>query len=102
MQQVKPPTAVFAASDLMALGAMDAARHTLGLNVPQDVSIVGFDDIPEAAWPSYDLTTIRQPVESMATIALDLLMERIESAAAKPQTLLVGGDLIVRSSVAKR
>ena len=102
MQQPEPPTAVFAASDLMALGAMDAARHTLGLRVPHDVSIVGFDDLPEAAWPSYDLTTIRQPVESMATTALDLLMERIDSAAAKPQTLLVDGDLIVRSSVAKR
>ena len=102
MQQAEAPTAVFAASDLMALGAMDTARHDLGLRIPTDVSIVGFDDLPEAAWPSYDLTTIRQPVESMATTALDLLMERIDSAAAKPQTLLVDGDLIVRSSVAKR
>ena len=102
MRQPEAPTAVFAASDLMALGAMDAARYELGLRIPADVSIVGFDDLPEAAWPSYELTTIRQPVESMATTALDLLMERIDSAAAKPQTLLVGGDLIVRSSVARR
>lgn len=95
------PTAIFAASDLMALGVMDTARYELGLRVPDDISIVGFDDLPEAAWPSYDLTTIRQPVEQMATMALDLLMERIESASAKPQTTLVSGELLVRSSVGR-
>lgn len=96
------PTAVFAASDLMAFGAMDMARHTLGLRIPADISVVGFDDLPTAAWPSYDLTTIRQPVELMAESALDLLLERIASASVKPRTLLVPGDLIVRGSVAKR
>lgn len=96
------PTAIFAASDLMAIGAMDAARHQLGLRIPDDISIAGFDDLPEAGWPSYDLTTIRQPVEMMAMSALDLLMERIDSAAATPQTLLVPGELIARSSVGHR
>ena len=96
------PTAIFAASDLMAFGAMDAARYDLSLNIPGDVSIVGFDDIPTAAWPSYDLTTIRQPVEAMVESALDLLLERIASAAVKPRTLLVAGELIVRGSVAPR
>ena len=94
------PTAVFCASDLIAFGAMDAARHDLGLGVPRDIAIAGFDDLPAARWPSYDLTTIRQPVEAMAELALDLLMEGIGSTSARPQTLLVPGELIVRSSTA--
>lgn len=96
------PTAVFAASDLMAFGAMDTARHTLKLCVPENVSFVGFDDLPTAAWPSYDLTTMRQPVEIMAEAALDMLLERIANATVQPKTLLVPGELIVRGSVGKR
>ena len=96
------PTAVFAASDLMAFGAMDTARHALGLKVPDDISFVGFDDLPTAAWPSYDLTTIRQPVEIMAEAALNLLLERIANASVQPKTMLVPGELVVRGSVAKR
>lgn len=92
------PTAVFAASDLMAFGAMDAARYDLGLKAPDDVSIVGFDDLPAASWPSYDLTTIRQPVEAMAEQALDLLLARIASANANPRTVLVPGELVIRGS----
>lgn len=92
------PTAVFAASDLMAFGVLDAARSDLGLRVPDDVSVVGFDDLPSAAWPSYDLTTIRQPVEEMAIAAIDLLMRRVESRTAPPQTKLMSGTLIVRGS----
>lgn len=94
------PTAIFAASDLMAFGAMDAARYDLCLSVPGDVSIVGFDDLPESAWPSYGLTTIRQPVEAMAVAALDLLIERIGNAGAPPQTRLIPGELVIRQSVA--
>ena len=94
------PTAIFAASDLMALGAMDGARYDLGLSVPGDISIVGFDDLPESAWPSYRLTTIRQPVEEMAVAALDLLIERIGNASAMPQTRLILGELVIRKSVA--
>lgn len=93
------PTAIFAASDLMAFGAMDAARYSLGLKIPDDISFIGFDDLPTAEWPSYGLTTIRQPVEIMAEAALDLLLERISSAAVQPKTLLMSGELIVRGSV---
>ena len=92
------PTAIFAASDLMAAGVMDGARFDLGLRVPDDLSVAGFDDLPVAAWPSYGLTTIRQPVEEMARLALDLLIERIDDARATPHTRLVEGRLIVRGS----
>ena len=72
-----PLDAIFCGSDEMALGAVDAAR-VLGLRVPQDVSVVGFDDIPSAAWEGYRLTTIRQPVERMVERTLEILFEQIE------------------------
>ncbi|HMJ45281.1 MAG TPA: substrate-binding domain-containing protein [Pseudolabrys sp.] len=66
------PDALFFASDVMAGGGIDAARE-LGLSVPEDVSIVGYDDVPMAALPCYSLTTIRQPVRVMAKAAIDML-----------------------------
>lgn len=66
------PTAIFAASDMMAIGVYDAARH-LGLRVPDDLSVVGFDDIPEAAWATPQLTTVRQPIQEMGASAFRML-----------------------------
>ena len=53
-----PPDAIFCAADVMALGALDVARYELGIRVPEELSIIGFDDIPMASWPAYNLTTI--------------------------------------------
>ncbi len=92
------PDAVFAVSDLMALGAMDAARREFGLRIPEDLSIVGFDDVPTASWPSYELTTVRQPVRQMADEAVIMLLAQIEDPEARPRTHLVPGELIVRKS----
>jgi DNA-binding LacI/PurR family transcriptional regulator len=100
--RARRPTAIFLASDLMAFGALDAARHDLGLDVPRDLAIAGFDDLPAASWPSYDLTTIRQPVEAMAEIAMDVLMGSIAGTLSHPETRLVPGELIVRGSTAAR
>lgn len=58
LSEAKPPTAIMCVNDLMAFGALNAARH-LGLNVPDDVSVVGFDDIPMASWDTFRLTTVR-------------------------------------------
>ncbi|MEC7763411.1 MAG: LacI family DNA-binding transcriptional regulator [Pseudomonadota bacterium] len=66
------PDAVFALNDVMALAAVDAARE-VGLSVPDDIAIIGFDDIPMAAWPSYRLTTIRQPLRRMVAETLALI-----------------------------
>jgi DNA-binding LacI/PurR family transcriptional regulator len=92
------PDALFCISDIMALGALDAARRDLSLDVPGDVSIIGFDDIAAAAWPSYDLTTVRQPVETMTSETIALLLDQMHRPDAAPVAIRVPGQLIVRSS----
>ncbi|MGO4610680.1 substrate-binding domain-containing protein, partial [Variovorax sp. 2RAF20] len=59
------PDALFAANDHMAIAALETLRAELGMQVPRDVSVVGFDNVPQAAWPSFDLTTVQQNVEQM-------------------------------------
>jgi DNA-binding LacI/PurR family transcriptional regulator len=95
---VDRPTALFCISDIMALGALDAARHALSLSVPDEVSIIGFDDIPAAAWPTYDLTTVQQPVDAMVDEAIAILLRQIADTSASPASFRAPGTLIVRSS----
>ncbi len=71
------PTVVLCSNDTVAIGALNAAR-ALGLAVPEDVSVVGFDDLPMAGWEVFSLTTVHQPMEEMARTAVRLLIERIE------------------------
>lgn len=89
-----PPDAIFCAADIMALGAIDAARQA-GLSIPDDLSIVGFDDIPVAGWPAYDLTTIRQPIAQMVATAVTLITAAESNTG---QTHLLPGELILRGS----
>ena len=98
MQLPKSPDAVFCANDIMAIGVLDALRHAEQKKVPEDVSVIGFDDIPMAAWPSYNLTTIRQPIERMIDSAVNDLLDRINQDTMYPKQELVPGDLVVRSS----
>jgi DNA-binding LacI/PurR family transcriptional regulator len=98
LQRPDPPDAIFCISDVVAFGAMDAARYDLGLRVPEDVSIIGFDDLPMAAWPAYSLTTIREPVNGMIDATLALLAERMENPDAEPVLKLLPGRLIKRDS----
>lgn len=93
------PDAIFCASDNMALGAMDAARFEFGLSIPDDLSIIGFDDIPMSSWPSYQLTTIAQQVDEMIEMTLSMLMDKIENPDSPPVINLVHGKLQIRSSV---
>jgi DNA-binding LacI/PurR family transcriptional regulator len=88
-----PPDAIFCASDIIALGARDAAREA-GIRVPDELALVGFDDIPMAGWAAYDLTTIRQPVDRMIAATLALLREPDRA----PTTRLFPGELIERGS----
>jgi DNA-binding LacI/PurR family transcriptional regulator len=86
--------AVICASDIMAIGAIDCARHELGLKVPEQLSIVGFDGVGPASWASYAITTIRQPVERMAEAAVGMLLEQIERTGPTAEQLLFAGELI--------
>lgn len=92
--------AVFCADDNLALGAMDAARYEIGLAVPDGIVVVGFDDLLPASWPTYSLTTVRQPVDSMVAEALDMLASLIEEPTGAVTVRLLEGDLVVRNSTA--
>ena len=92
------PDAVFVANDHMAIAAMDVLRHELGLRVPAEVSVVSFDDVPQAAWPSYGLTTVRQSAARMVEATVEALMARIEAGDEAPRRVEIEGSLIVRSS----
>ncbi len=90
-------TALFAYNDLSAMGAIWAFREA-GLRIPEDVSIVGFDDVALAACSSPALTTIRQPLELMGQIAAKTLIDRIENKAEYQAEIVVKPELIVRNS----
>jgi DNA-binding LacI/PurR family transcriptional regulator len=86
--------AVICANDLMGIGAVDAARHDFELDVPSNLSIVGFDGVGPATWESYRLTTIRQPVRRMTEAAVTMLLARIEDPANPPERRLFSGQLL--------
>lgn len=91
------PDAIFVGNDHMALAVMDELRFSLGLSIPSDMSVVGYDDVPTAAWPSYQLTTIRQPVGRMVAATVNALIDQIEGKAT-PCKIRIDGPLIVRRS----
>ncbi len=92
------PSAVVCANDDMAFGAMDAVRYDHALEVPEDISVIGFDDATNASRAAYRLTTVRQPVEDMARNVVQLLEERIDQRDLPPRVLLLPGELMVRGS----
>jgi len=93
-----PPEAVFVANDHMALAVMDTLRFELGLNVPEDVSVVGFDDVPAAGWLAYNLTTVRQPANRMVADTVEILLDQIENNSDEPRRIAIDGPLILRGS----
>ena len=91
-------TAVVSFNDVAAIGCI-RALHDAGLRVPQDVSVVGFDDIKEAAFQTPSLTTIRQPLRQMGELAVKLLLKQLRTSNAKtPAQVAVEPELIVRES----
>jgi LacI family xylobiose transport system transcriptional regulator len=94
------PTAIFAGSDLQALGVIDAAR-TLGLRVPRDLSIVGYDDLQLAQWSSPALTTIHQPLTAMAEEAARLVVRMSTTPLESIPRMDLATRLVVRESTAK-
>jgi LacI family xylobiose transport system transcriptional regulator len=97
LSQPDRPTAIFAGSDLQALGVMEAVRG-LGLRVPDDLSLVGYDDIPLAKWVSPRLTTIRQPLRRMAEEATRLVLQMAEAPLENVPRMDLATSLVVRES----
>jgi len=98
MARADPPDAIFVGNDHMAFAVIDTLRHKLGLRVPEDVSVVGYDDVPLAAWPAYDLTTVRQPVNRMVEATVETILAKIEDSTRPAQKIEIEGPLIVRGS----
>jgi DNA-binding LacI/PurR family transcriptional regulator len=96
MSGAPPPDAIFCFNDEMALGALQAATE-MKLAVPEDVALIGFDDIPMASWPTFALTTISNPIDP----AVDILIERIAARLADPATS-AGAHLIAPALVVRR
>ncbi|MDO8359494.1 MAG: substrate-binding domain-containing protein [Devosia sp.] len=95
----EPVDAIFAANDVGAFGAIDALRHELGLRVPQDVKVVGFDDILQSHWKSYNLTTVHLDLHERTQALLRLILRRLKNPASPSLTETVPTRLIVRGTV---
>jgi len=94
-----PPTAIFCASDVMAMEAIDVVKKK-GLRVPEDVSIVGFDDNPLCTYSPVPLTTVWQPIVEMGRLGVELLYQILTGAKKQPVKTLLKTKLIERSSCA--
>jgi LacI family transcriptional regulator len=94
-----PPTAIFASNDAMAMGAMDAIRNR-GLRVPADVSVVGFDNVPQSAVVFPPLTTVQQPLEQMGRVAAQMLLGILKEPEREAGRIELPTELIVRESTA--
>jgi LacI family transcriptional regulator len=91
---------VFVCNDLMAIGALRAV-HESGLRVPDDISIVGFDDIELSAYTSPPLTTVAQPKSRIGALAVDMLLERVSGRRLEPRKVVLQPELCVRASTAR-
>jgi LacI family transcriptional regulator len=93
----EPPTAIFATNDQSAIGAMEAAREA-GLRIPEDLSVVGFDNIPEAAYINPGLTTVDQFIDTMGYVATEMLISLIQGKSLDDDQYTIATQLIVRDS----
>ena len=92
------PDAIFVANDHMAFSVMDVLRHELKLRIPNDISVVGYDDVPEAHWSGYSLTTVRQPSGQMIEATVSILMEQIQRETVIRRAAVLPAELIIRQS----
>lgn len=92
---------IFCGNDIIALGVMDAIR-VIGLRIPEDVSVIGFDNIRPSEWPSYSLTTWEQPLEEMVDSTVELLLKEMGDKKSTPQVIMMKGHLVVRKTVISR
>jgi len=98
MESKTRPTAIIAANDMMAMGALDELKNVMGRSVPGDVSVVGFDGIGAARFAAYELTTIRQPIGRMAESAVTMMLDRIEKPETSMEKRVLTGSFIQGTS----
>ncbi len=94
------PDAIFCTNDYMALAAIEVARHEFGLEIGTDLGVAGFDDVEQACWPSFDLTTFTCPIEAMIKTALEILLSDKKNLA--PRLSTIEGVLRVRGSTTRK
>jgi DNA-binding LacI/PurR family transcriptional regulator len=99
LQNNPAPDAIICSNDTMAIGVIDEARENHNIHIPNDMSIVGFDGITSSAWQSYQITTIKQPVEKLVKAAVEILLEHIENPNSPPEVRVLTGALIKGNSV---
>lgn len=92
------PDAIFVGNDHMAFSVLEVLKHELGLDLPGDVSVVGYDDVAMSSWDSFQLTTVRQPANRLVDAAVDHLLDRISGAETTPIRIEIDGPLIIRKS----
>jgi len=97
----REPDAVFVASDSMAMGALRALREA-GKRVPDDVAVVGFDDLPQAATADPPLTTVRQPIQRAGALAVEMLIDILENGAEPARRIILPTQLVIRASCGSR
>ena len=96
------PDALFVANDHMAFAAMDVNRFEFKLRIPEDVSVVGYDDVPPASWPSYSLTTVKQRADEMVKETVRILTESIDKKDQKIIRLTIDSPIVIRNSTRKK
>jgi LacI family transcriptional regulator len=97
MNEQHPPTAIFCGNDVLAIGALNAAEG-MGISIPADLTVIGYDDVSMAAWERFSLTTVRQGIEQMSQIATELLLSRIADPDLPPRRSVVEPDLVERAT----
>ncbi len=98
MARPERPDAIFVGNDYMAFSVMDTLRAEFGLTIPDDIAIVGYDDVPLAAWAAYDLTTVRQPVNRMVEATIETLLSKIDDPSRPAQKIEIDGPLVLRGT----
>ena len=91
-------TALFCADDIMAFGCVDYIKKNTKLNIPEEIEVIGYDDISSANWHSYNLTTIRQPVRQMSKLVTQIIDDNIKDPELEPINHLIQGKFIYRNT----
>ncbi|OED38427.1 LacI family transcriptional regulator [Chromatiales bacterium (ex Bugula neritina AB1)] len=92
------PDALFVANDHMAFAVMDVLRDELNLRVPEDVSVIGYDDVPESAWKGYNLTTVSQSVDGMVDATVSILIDQINKQSVSRRAVVMPAQIIIRGT----